>query len=87
MSACPVCLADLSFSPWRGESASDELCPSCGIQFGYNDARPDLRNLIYVGWREAWVANGRRPISGDQWRKVSRVVVQKAEEQASEREE
>jgi len=51
--------------------ASHEICPSCGIQFGYNDARADLRERIYSHWREAWVTNGRRAFQGNAWREVS----------------
>ena len=61
---CPVCDVDLDFTPWSGESASDEICPSCGIQFGYNDANPHSRKQVYHEWRKAWIANNRRPFHG-----------------------
>jgi hypothetical protein len=35
---CPVCGYTLDFEPWDEESPSDEICPSCGTQFGYTDA-------------------------------------------------
>jgi hypothetical protein len=35
---CPVCGYELAFAPWSDDSPSDEICPSCGIQFGYDDA-------------------------------------------------
>src|SRR2546421_398332 len=35
---CPACGYALGFAPWDGESPSDEICPCCGIQFGYDDA-------------------------------------------------
>ncbi len=70
LASCPVCEASLDFLPWNGSSASDEICPSCGIQFGYNDARPDLRERIYSGWRTAWIENGRQPLTGDARRRI-----------------
>ncbi len=58
---CPVCGYSLDFEPWVRESASDELCPSCGIQFGYDDAAGgdvEGRERIYSDWRSEWVAAG-----------------------------
>ena len=46
---------------WRADSAADELCPCCGIQFGYDDAAGgDLskRTMIYQEWRKRWIARG-----------------------------
>ena len=66
---CPVCGFGLERPPWtegRFASGSHEICPSCGIQFGYNDAaggRDDLRPLLYARWRERWIVNGRHPLS------------------------
>jgi hypothetical protein len=77
---CPVCEHDLGFAPSEGDSASDEICSLCGIQFGYNDARPDLREAVYLEWRREWIANRRRPFTGDEWRRVSNVVARKAQE-------
>ena len=61
----PVLLPGLrvraSVSPWDGPSASDEICPSCGLHFGYDDAAGgDLakRAMIYRQWRARWLANG-----------------------------
>ena len=66
--SCPACGSELDFEPWKGESAADEICPYCGIQFGYNDASADLREQIYREWREAWIANDRQPFTGQAWR-------------------
>ena len=77
---CPVCEHDLGFAPWNGDSPSDDICPLCGIQLGYNDARPDLRQVVYAEWRRGWIANGRRPFTGDEWRRVATLVVRKAQE-------
>ena len=56
---CPVC----------GDSYPSELqdiCHSCGIQFGYNDHHPDYREGVHEAWRLLWVDNGRRRIEGAQ---------------------
>ena len=66
---CPVCGYDLGFRPWRGSSASHQICPSCGIEFGYDDV-PEGGGLtgtkeeIYNRWRDDWVAQGMRWWSG-----------------------
>ena len=60
---CPVCGCDLDFAPWKGDSAADEMCPCCGIQFGYDDfagGQPELRPEIYAQWREKWIREGMR---------------------------
>jgi hypothetical protein len=58
---CPVCGLLLDFKPWDGESPSDEICPSCGIQFGYDDAaggNMEMRNRCHARWREKWISSG-----------------------------
>ena len=58
---CPACGYELDFAPWIKDSAADELCPCCGIQFGYDDfagGNPDLRQAIYKKWREDWIRHG-----------------------------
>jgi len=59
---CPVCGYDGLFElPWQGECPSDDICPSCGIQFGYHDAAggdDEGRKRIYLEWRERWIAGG-----------------------------
>ena len=55
---CPVCGYDLGFAAWEGSSPSDEICPCCGIQYGYDDAAGGdvaKRYLIYNEWRSCWV--------------------------------
>ena len=76
--SCPVCEQELDFLPWDGDIASHEICVSCGIHFGYNDARPDLREKVYTAWRDAWVANRRRPFTGKAWQQVAVHVMQVA---------
>lgn len=60
-SFCPVCGYELDFLPWKGESSSLEICPCCGIQFGYHDAAGDdydSRVPIYERWRKRWIEEG-----------------------------
>jgi rRNA maturation protein Nop10 len=58
---CPVCGYKLDFIPWEHFSPSDEICPSCGIQFGYDDfagGNMKQRHLIYKEWRKKWIQAG-----------------------------
>jgi hypothetical protein len=58
---CPVCGYDLGFTPWNGNSASDQICPCCAIQFGYTDSAGgdcDKRRQLYRGWRKHWIEQG-----------------------------
>ncbi len=60
---CPACGFPLDYQPWKGENASHEICPCCGIHFGYDDAaRGDAaaRPILYLGWRNCWRAHGCR---------------------------
>lgn len=59
---CPVCgYPGLEDPPHTAEGgASDEICPSCGFQFGYDD---DACGISYEQWREEWIAAG-TPWSG-----------------------
>jgi hypothetical protein len=55
---CPVCGYDLGFPSWIHLSPSDEICPCCGIQYGYDDAAGGdvkQRELIYNEWRNRWI--------------------------------
>ena len=76
--SCPVCDSALDFEPWRDGIASQEICPFCGIHFGYNDASPDLRQAVYTEWRSEWYAAGRRPITGADWQRVAAAVAERA---------
>jgi len=58
---CPVCGYNLGYSPWEGDSSSDEICPCCYIQFGYDDwveDGPSARENIYENWRKCWIDGG-----------------------------
>jgi hypothetical protein len=82
---CPVCQSELDSEPWDGGSSSHEICPSCGIHFGYNDARADLRQRIYALWREAWIANGRQAFQGKAWHEASVRIVERAQGETNKR--
>ena len=59
--SCPVCGYELDFAPWQGIYSSDEICPCCGIQYGYDDAAGgdmNKRHLIYKKWRNRWIKEG-----------------------------
>ncbi len=62
MFRCPVCgFPQLSDEPWNSNnSPSDEICPSCGTHFGYDDAGPGLgaRAELHRELRSIWIANG-----------------------------
>lgn len=59
---CPVCgypnLMMPPYEPW-GENqhltASHEICPSCGFQFGVTDAD---KGFALEAYREVWIAQG-----------------------------
>src|SRR3712207_8831748 len=62
---------------FRSASPSDEICPSCGIQFGYDDAAGGhivKRHAIYREWRTQWI------ICGKEWASV----LPRSEEHTSE---
>jgi rubrerythrin len=59
---CPVCgYPNLRSEPWRGDLPSDEICPSCGTHFGYEDfagGDPTRRPAEYASLRAKWKAAG-----------------------------
>jgi hypothetical protein len=60
---CPVCGYDgLDERPWEDGGGSDEICPSCGTQFGYQDSLAheglDARLTIHARLRAAWIEGG-----------------------------
>lgn len=73
---CPVCGYDGLYDPsWNNGVGSDEICPSCGTQFGYDDmaggdaARREARHReLRTQWVEGgcrWFSRARRP--PDDW--------------------
>jgi rubredoxin len=59
---CPVCgYPYLKEEPWQGNSASFEICSSCGTHFGYDDAAGGdvaRRSAKYAALRAKWKAAG-----------------------------
>ena len=56
--ACPVCFYPYLYEPPYDEYgyASDEICPCCGFQFGYDDY-PE-KESAYIKWKEKWLNGG-----------------------------
>lgn len=61
-SACLVCGFPLGIAPWHDNSASYQICPSCGIHFGYDDRErthdQEAAEDLYRAWRRWWIDNG-----------------------------
>jgi hypothetical protein len=59
---CFVCgFGGLYEPPWNNGAGSDEICPSCGIHFGYDDAAGGdvaAREVVYRERRARWLADG-----------------------------
>ena len=52
MAECPACgFEGLDEEPWVGDSPSDDICPCCGMQFGYYDAGRRTRDSTRAGGR------------------------------------
>ena len=71
---CPVCgYGPLMSQPWQDEEPSDEICPCCGTQFGYDDfattdaarqARHDKLRKNWIASGCSWFSRSRRPPAG-----------------------
>ena len=60
---CPVCGYEHPRPTWHGGVPSFEICPCCGIQYGYSDAAGGdeaARAMLYRRWRQAWIEGGMR---------------------------
>jgi hypothetical protein len=57
---CPVCGCELDRPAWDGASPSFQICPCCGIQFGYQDFGPEPghRQQAHEAWRKRWIEGG-----------------------------
>lgn len=55
---CRVCGLQQSEPPWGadGRSPTFEICPCCGVEFGYED----VNETSALQARNAWLANGAR---------------------------
>jgi hypothetical protein len=60
---CPLCgFAGLEEPAWDDGIDSQQICPSCGIQFGYTDAAGGdarARMQLYLDRRAEWESAGR----------------------------
>lgn len=60
---CPVCGFDGLYEPaWVENSPSEDICPCCGVQFGYDDMRPEAgeREARHAELRGRWMSEGCR---------------------------
>jgi hypothetical protein len=71
-SLCPACGYGLPGPAWPDELASFEICPSCGMEFGFDDGRGAsgefdhlhtgddraFRVAVHALWRERWIREG-----------------------------
>lgn len=57
---CPVCGLTLDFEPWIGGADSQEICPCCGVQFGYYDSANSPEEVIkrWFDLRQKWIQGG-----------------------------
>jgi hypothetical protein len=59
---CPVCgYPALDEPAWVDGHPSEDICPSCGTQFGYDDALgidDESRRAVHAELRARWVASG-----------------------------
>ena len=58
---CPACGFILDFEPWSNGLCSYEICPCCGIQFGYDDCAGgniQRRGELHKEWRRDWIGSG-----------------------------
>lgn len=53
---CRVCGYLLDSPPWGddGRTPNFEICPCCGVEFGYEDGTVDSARK----YRDTWIANG-----------------------------
>lgn len=78
---CPACHMELDFKPWDKELASFEICPHCGLQFGYDDSLGgdvNKRPKLYGLWYMAWEMGGRKPISKEKSQEIVAKVMNKS---------
>lgn len=53
---CPVCgFPDLAEAAYEDGIPSQEICPSCGFQFGFTDG---LHGESFESWRRRWMDQG-----------------------------
>lgn len=67
---CPICnFKGLYQAPYNIQGVgSDEICPCCGFQYGYDDY-PD-KKMAQLEWRKKWAEGG------FQWFSKTRITVE-----------
>lgn len=60
---CPACGYDLGFEPWIWDSSSHGVCPSCHIEYGYDDVLDgepgwNARRRAHRSWCTRWIGHG-----------------------------
>lgn len=57
---CPVCGFELEEPAWKDGSPSYNICPSCGVEFGYGDFGVTIseRKKRHEQLRKEWIKNG-----------------------------
>lgn len=74
LSRCPVCGFALDFEPWTDDLPSEEICPCCLVQFGYQDFGGGTlagRAQRHLELRQGWILQG-MPWLGDAARKPTK---------------
>lgn len=63
---CPVCgFQGLNEAPYDEElNASYDICPCCGVEFGYDDFKID--NIVFEIARNKWLAKGAKWFKKDE---------------------
>lgn len=85
---CPVCgFGALYEPPWADDSPSDEICPSCGTHFGFDDAaggdaarRQEVHQRLRASWKAGgcpWISSERRPPAG--WNPAEQLAIVEAD--------
>lgn len=67
---CPVCECNFGVDEWKD---SFDICPQCGIQFGYEDCAggdKEYQKRIYHEWKVEWIKND----SQEKWMPTSEEV-------------
>lgn len=57
---CPICGYELDVDPWKDNIPTYDICPCCGIEFGYEDFRPTSEERIprHAELRQKWIDDG-----------------------------
>lgn len=80
--ACRVCGLELSFRPWGedGMTASWEICPCCGIEFGFEDESYESTKRARRKWLSGganWLYPADEPEDWDLAEQLSNVIYER----------